>query len=231
MMVILYIRQIRLKAAQKQDELALESIRGQMNPHFIYNSLNSINYFILRNDKLHANQYIADFSRLIRNILSNMTEEYVPFDQELQSIRDYLKLEHLRFGDKFEYTMESQTEEMDDEIRVMPGMVQTFIENAIWHGIRNLEGRKGFIKVLFLQPTEKGYIRCIIEDTGVGRKLAAQYRNDLPGKKSRGIGIVAERLKLVNKLRGSDYQVIMEDLFPEKEETGTRVTIDIPVKV
>jgi streptogramin lyase len=231
LLVSLYIRQIRLKAAQKQDELALESIRGQMNPHFIYNSLNSINYFILRNDKFHANQYIADFSRLIRSILSNMTEEYVPFEQELQSIRDYLKLEHLRFGDKFEYTMESQTEEMDDEMRIMPGMVQTFIENAIWHGIRNLEGRKGFIKVLFLQPKDKGYIRCCIEDTGVGRKLAAQYRNDLPGKKSRGIGIVVERLKLVNKLRGSDYRVFMEDLFPDNEETGTRVTIDIPVKV
>jgi len=230
-MVVIYVRQIRLKALQKQDELTLESIRGQMNPHFIYNSLNSINYFILHNDKFHANQYIADFSRLIRSILSNLTEEFIPFGQELQSIRDYLKLEHLRFGDKFEYFVECRPDEEGNEFWIMPGMVQTFIENAIWHGIRNLEGKKGFIKIVFTHPESRGCIRCTIEDTGVGRKLSLHYRNDLPGKKSRGMGIVSERLKLVNKMRGTDYRITVEDIFPEKEETGTRVTIDLPVKV
>jgi hypothetical protein len=230
LVVLLIIRQIRLKALQKQDELALENIRKQMNPHFIYNSLNSINYFIMKNDRVSANSYIADFSRLIRSILTNMSDDFVPLERELQSISDYLKLEHLRFGDRFDYHLDSGQLEEAFDLEIMPGMVQPFIENAIWHGIRNLEGRKGTILVWFEIPEKKGFIRCRVEDTGVGRKLAASFRNELPGRKSRGVGIVAERLKLVNNMRNTGYSIVVEDFFSDREETGTRVTVDIPVK-
>ena len=100
---VLYIRQLNQKARQTQDELRLQSLRGQMNPHFIFNSLNSINYFISNNDKISANRYIADFARLIRSILSNMGNDYVPFSGEMESVKDYLEIEYLRFGDKFDY--------------------------------------------------------------------------------------------------------------------------------
>jgi hypothetical protein len=222
-------RQLRIKARQQHDELKLESLRGQMNPHFIFNSLNSINYFISQNDRLAANRYIADFSRLIRSILSNLSQEYIQLAKELESINDYLQLEHLRFGDKFDYEITVDEKVSPEDFLVFPGMVQPFIENAIWHGVRGLEFRKGFVKVKFIS-VRTGKLQCRIEDDGIGRKLAEVRKSNLPGKTSRGIGIVLERLKIINHMRNTDYQVSIEDLYPEREETGTQVIVDIPVK-
>jgi two-component sensor histidine kinase len=225
-----YNRQIRLKARQQQDELKLESLRGQMNPHFIFNSLNSINYFISQNDRLSANRYIADFSRLIRSILGNLSQEYIPLNKELESLNDYLQLEHLRFNDKFDYEISVDETVNTEDVLVFPGMVQPFIENAIWHGVRGLEDRKGFVKIRFLQ-SNPDCILAVVEDDGIGRKLAESRKSNLPGKTSRGIGIVLERLKIINHLRQANFQVIIEDLYSDREETGTRVTVEIPVKV
>jgi ligand-binding sensor domain-containing protein len=227
--IFLYIRQIKQRERQKQDTLRLQSLRGQMNPHFIFNSLNSINYFISNNDKLSANRYIADFSRLIRSILSNLGNDYVPFEDELNSIKDYLNIEHLRFGDKFNY--EINTDQIQASyIEVFPGLVQPFIENAIWHGVRALEKRKGIIKVQFaFSGTDM--IRCIIEDNGIGRNASQERRTDNGNHKSRGIGIVIERLQLISKLRGTKFNIEITDLYSDKKETGTRVEIDIPVKL
>jgi len=222
-------RQLMLKARQQQDELKLESLRGQMNPHFIFNSLNSINYFISQNDRLAANRYIADFARLIRSILGNLSQEYIPLTKELESINDYLQLEHLRFGDKFDYEISVDEAFSTDEFMVFPGMVQPFIENAIWHGVRGLEGRKGFVKIRFFIE-KRGSLSCLVEDDGIGRKLSEAHKSNLPGKTSRGIGIVLERLNIINHLRNTDFKVKIEDLFPGKAETGTRVMVDIPVK-
>lgn len=229
LLLFMVFRQIRLKARQKEGELRLESLRGQMNPHFIFNSLNSINYFISRNDKLMANQYIADFSRLIRSILQNHSSDYIPLEKEIESLNDYLKLEHLRFSDKFDYVMETQGIGDLKQIMVFPGMVQPFIENAVWHGVRGLEERLGMVIVRFL-PGKGESLRCIVIDDGVGRKLSERFKSDLPGKKSRGIGIVMERLKVINSLRNTHFGITIEDAFPDNEETGTRVTIDIPMK-
>lgn len=225
----LYIRQIRLKSQKREGELRLESLRGQMNPHFIFNSLNSINYFISRNDKLMANLYIADFSRLIRSILTDLSVDYIPFEKEIESLGDYLKLEHLRFSDKFNYTLDTSEMKSQVQLLIFPGMVQPFIENAVWHGVRGLEDRPGTIKIIFM-PGRYDSVRCVVEDDGVGRKLSELFKTELPGKKSRGIGIVLERLKVVNRLKKSNFQVVIEDCFPEKMETGTRVIIDIPAK-
>ncbi len=227
--IVIYIRQIRLNAKQKQDVLKLESLRGQMNPHFIFNSLNSINYFISNNDKISANHYIADFSRLIRSFLTNLSKDYIPFDKELETLEDYLKLEHLRFGNKFDYVLLTDKIENKEETFVFPGMVQPFIENAIWHGVRGLINRKGFIKVEFV-PVNSKKIRCIIEDDGVGREQSKLSKTYLPGKKSRGIGIVMERLKIISSIKNMEYRVIINDLDPEIKNTGTLVMIDLPVK-
>ncbi len=222
-------RQLRLRARQQQDELKLESLRGQMNPHFIFNSLNSINYFISQNDRLSANRYISDFSRLIRSFLGNLSNDYILLVKEIESIKDYFQLEHLRFGDKFDYEIEISENIESLDLMVFPGMVQPFIENAIWHGVRGLEGRKGFVKIRFSKEIT-GSLKCSIEDDGIGRKKAEAHKSNLPGKTSRGIGIVLERLKIINHLRKTNFEVRIEDLHPEKEETGTRVTVDIPVK-
>jgi ligand-binding sensor domain-containing protein len=227
--VIIYNRQIRLGAKQKQDELRLESLRGQMNPHFIFNALNSVNYFISNNDKIAANSYIADFSRLIRSILNNLSCDYIPLEQEIESIRDYLRLEHLRFSDKFNYELKIESGTIP-RISVFPGLVQPFIENAIWHGVRGLDDRTGFISVSF-KPVDTNILRCIVEDDGIGRKQAELSKNVLPGKKSRGIGIVQERLKIISEIRKIQYNITIEDVNSEIPETGTRVVIDLPIQI
>ncbi len=224
-----YNRQIRLKALQKQDELRLESLRSQMNPHFIFNSLNSINYFISRNDRRSANNYIADFSRLVRSILENSSQEYVPFTTEMESIRSYMKLEHLRFGNKFEYSIRVEEGLENASTHIYPGLVQPFLENAIWHGVRGLEERKGTI-ILEFTKSDPGLIKCRIEDDGIGRTLTLLRKSTIPGKSSRGIGIVMERLRIINNLRNTNYSVTITDKFSDRDETGTVVVLDIPVK-
>ncbi|MBG0859706.1 MAG: histidine kinase, partial [Bacteroidales bacterium] len=227
--VSLYIRDMKQKERLKHDELKLQSLRGQMNPHFIFNSLNSINYFISNNDRLSANRYIADFSRLVRTILSSLGNNYIPFETEVGSLRDYLNIEHLRFGDKFDF--ELKTEEIGDYNRteVLPGLVQPFVENAIWHGVRALENRKGIIRIRFL-PTNNDRIKCIVEDDGIGRRNSDERHKQADRHQSRGIDIVIERLQLISKIRGVSYDLEIDDLYPEKSETGTRVKIDLPVK-
>jgi ligand-binding sensor domain-containing protein len=230
LLIFIYIRQIRLKAIQTQNRLKLDSLKGQMNPHFIFNSLNSINYFILNEDKLAANDYIADFSRLIRSFLENISNDYIYFDNELEVIRDYLKLEHLRFGDKFDYILNADNVKFEHELYVMPGLVQPFIENAIWHGVRGLENRKGRIFIEF-KTTYPDRLQCIIEDDGVGRKQTGLSENTIPGKRSLGIKIVLDRLAIINNQSQRKYNVTIEDAYPDDLETGTRVTIDLPIRV
>jgi ligand-binding sensor domain-containing protein len=229
-MIYSYNRQLRLRFEQKHSQLRLESLRGQMNPHFIFNTLNSINYFISQNDRLSANRYIADFSRLMRTILGNMTSDYIPFSKEFESINDYLKLEHLRFSDKFDYSIEVQEGHADEGLLVFPGMVQPFVENAIWHGVRGLEGRKGMVKVSFYREGSL-ILRCTITDDGIGRKLSQQRKSSLHLHHSRGLKIVQERLNIVNALSKSSCKISFEDLYPDRDETGTNVTIDIPCRI
>lgn len=227
---IIYVKQQKLKERQMQDRLRLESLRSQMNPHFVFNSLSSINYFISRADKLAANEYIADFSRLIRSIIDNLGDDYIPLEKELNSLHDYLKLEHLRLGDQFSYTVSSDKINSPEEVRVFPGMIQPFVENAIWHGVRNLRERTGHVKVE-LTRTGPERLKCIIEDDGIGRKLAEALRNRPSEHRSRGIDLVTERLRIFNNMTKSDCRVVIEDIWPDREETGTRVIIDLPARI
>jgi hypothetical protein len=227
---LLYLNnhRIRMKEKQKQQYLKLETVRGQMNPHFIFNSLNSINYFIARSDRLSANRYIANFSKLIRSFLNNMSQEYIPLSDEIASIKDYLTLEYLRFGDKFEYEINTNGIGDNQNVEVFPGMVQPFIENAIWHGVRGLH-HKGFIRIDF-EFTNNVTLKCIITDNGIGRRLADKNRHDRQERKSHGINLIRERMQIINHLEKRKYRIEIEDLHPEKNECGTKVIIDIPIK-
>lgn len=227
--IMIRIRQLNQIAEQKQNELRLQSLQGQMNPHFIFNSLNSINYFISKNDALSANRYISDFSILIRSILYNFGSDYISFEKEAESIGEYLKIEHLRFGDKFDYTISMNPDIPHCQFKVSPGLVQPFIENAIWHGVRGLTERKGTIKIKWELINEK--LLCTVEDDGIGRKNAEAMKSKIDPKVSRGISIVGERLAIINKLRKSNYQIIITDLYPDMQEAGTKVVIDIPVLI
>ncbi len=229
-MVMLYIEQLKQRSRQIQDGLRLQALRGQMNPHFIFNSLNSINYFISNNDKLSANRYISDFARLIRSILSNMGNDYVAFKGEISFVKDYLEIEHLRFGDKFDYTIDYSEVENPDIIEVFPGLIQPFIENAIWHGVRALEKRKGLIRIR-MTGSDNHKLTCVVDDDGIGRKRSEDMRKGNENHESRGIAIVKERLYIISKLRNTNYNLEISDKYPGKSETGTKIEIDIPCRV
>jgi LytS/YehU family sensor histidine kinase len=156
-----------------------------------------------------------------------MGNNFIPFENEISSIEDYLRIEHLRFGDKFDYKIETEEVAGMEVKEVCPGIVQPFIENAIWHGVRALENRKGFIRISFIPAPDNG-LKCIIEDDGVGR-IFSTSRSDNNNHKSRGISIVAERLQITSKLRKTNYKLEINDLYPGRSEPGTRVEVDIPV--
>ena len=226
----MYNRQSILGEKHKQEELRMESLKGQMNPHFIFNSLNSINYFISQSDRLAANKYIADFSQLIRSILENASKTYIPLERELQWLANYVQLEHLRFSNKFDYQIESPSPNDIINREIFPGLVQPFIENAIWHGIRPLEERKGQLIVRFQLSTQNAVL-CIVEDNGIGRKNASANPAKFNRHKSRGIGIAMDRLQSYNRLHNTHYRIQIEDLDPEKEQCGTRVSVEIPARI
>ncbi len=221
------IRQLNHRERQKRDMLRHQALRAQMNPHFIFNALNSINYFISNNDRLSANRYIADFSKLIRTVLNNMNEDFVRLSVEIDALEDYLKIEHLRFGDKFDYSIEIDQDVKSEALRISPGLIQPFVENAIWHGVMGLNGRRGMISVKFRMKSAG--LACTVEDDGVGRTRSEAMKDKSLPKKSRGINLATERLKIINNIMLSDCRITISDLYPDRTETGTRVEIDIPV--
>jgi LytS/YehU family sensor histidine kinase len=157
-----------------------------------------------------------------------MSHEYISLSDEIDSIEDYLKLEFLRFGDKFDYSLKSDQVLDLKKWEVYPGMVQPFIENAIWHGVRGLQYRKGIIGIKFVQ--NHNFLQCIVTDDGIGRKTSEKNKNAFGDRKSRGINLILERMQIINHLEKSNYSVVIEDLIPEKEECGTMVIIDIPAR-
>jgi ligand-binding sensor domain-containing protein len=223
----LFFNYYKNREQHKRDMLHHQALRGQMNPHFIFNALNSINYFISNNDRLSANRYISDFSKLIRNVLNNMNEDYVKLDVELGSLEEYLKIEHLRFGDKFDYTMKIDPLMNQDSLMVSPGLIQPFVENAIWHGVMGLEGRKG--KITISLKMKENSILCTVDDDGIGRVRSEALKDKSLPSKPKGISLAMERLRIINNLRSVNYRIRISDLHPDLHDTGTRVEIDIPV--
>jgi LytS/YehU family sensor histidine kinase len=223
------IKQFHQRERQKRDMLRHQALRGQMNPHFIFNALNSINFFISNNDRLSANRYIADFSKLIRTVLNNMNEDFVKLSAEIAALTDYLKIEHLRFGDKFDYNIRIAEGLLPESFRVSPGLIQPFVENAIWHGVMGLDGRKGNILLDF--SIREGILVCTLEDDGVGRARSEAVKDRSLPRRSKGISLAADRLKIINNLMLSNYKLTITDLYPERSETGTRVELEMPVEV
>ncbi len=208
--------------------LALKSLRSQMNPHFIFNALNSVNSFISKNDEKSANKYLADFSRLMRMVMENSQHDFIPLSQEIEILNLYLTLEHYRFRDKFEYTFEVAKEIDADQFEIPPMLIQPYIENAIWHGLRYKE-EKGFLWLSF-SVKEKDILRIVIEDNGIGRKKSALLKTpNQKANKSTGIKNTESRVELINELFGENLRVVIEDFDPTIEDTGTRITVDVPV--
>lgn len=212
----------------KISELNQQNLRQQINPHFIFNTLNSIQYYVFQHDKISANNYMSKFATLMRKTLENSQQTAIPIRDELDALELYLELESIRFKERFEWNIEVD-DEIDTLIYKIPTMlIQPYVENAITHGLMHKEG-KGYVNISLDQVD--GSISCIVEDNGIGRQRAVEIRNKKNGNhNSLGTKITESRLRLVNDLYGNKMQVKYEDLTDaEGNPAGTKVQITVPI--
>ena len=204
-------------------ELEGQALRAQMNPHFIFNSLNSIKSLMLLDRKKEGVTYLTKFSRMVREILSLSKEKEIPLQRELELLGIYLDMEGLRFQGKFECQIDVSSEVNTYQIMVPPLLIQPFAENSIWHGLLHKEGDSKLL-VKIWQDADNLFIT--IKDNGIGRKASAQIKSKklLYGKTSEGIKLSMNRLKLLSK----SAKIEIQDLYDKEKSTGTLVTIKIP---
>lgn len=209
----------------KNKEIALQSLRREMNPHFLFNSLNSVNQFIAQNNELEANKYLTSYSNLMRNTMENSNKDFVTLGNETENLKKYLELEHLRFKDKFDYTI-TLDDKLDKETIWVPNMIlQPHLENAIWHGLRYKED-KGLLKINFTLTGRE--ITVTIDDDGIGPTRSGQLKtSNQKLHQSRGLTNTRERITLINQL----YKTNISFTITEKEapQTGTVVKVIIPI--
>ncbi len=203
--------------------LALKSLRAQMNPHFIFNALNSVNHYISQKDERAANKYLSDFSRLMRAVLEHSQEDFITLDKELEIIKLYLSLEHNRFSEKFDYQLNIDKNLDGDSLKIPPMLVQPYVENAIWHGLRYRES-KGLLTVNYEQKA--GELLITIEDNGIGRSRSQALKTENQKKNtSTGMNNIEGRVRIINNMYSTAISVNVEDL---KDDAGTRIEIQIP---
>lgn len=207
-------------------ELELRALQAQMNPHFIFNALNSIQQFVIHNNELAANDYLTRFARLMRLFLESSKNRYVTLETEIEQLDLYMSLEKLRFDDKFDYAIEIDTRLNKSEIQIPSMLIQPFTENAINHGLVH-KTSKGSLRIEF-QLTNTNVMKCIIDDDGVGRNEAKKIESRKNKKHlSRGVQLIEERVKTYNFIEDIDIQIHITDKEPP--QSGTKVEISIPV--
>jgi tetratricopeptide (TPR) repeat protein len=209
----------------KNKKIALQSLRREMNPHFIFNSLNSVNQFISENKELEANKYLTSYSNLMRNMMENSNKDFVSLNNEVEQLKKYLDLEHLRFNEKFDYEI-TIDEALDGDAVFVPNMLlQPHLENAIWHGLRYKEG-KGFLKLDF--KLKNNQIKVIIDDNGIGLTKSQELKTtNQKVHESRGMTNTRERISLLNELYKKNISLEISE--KGNPETGTRVEISFPL--
>ena len=215
---------------KKIAETEMQALRAQMNPHFMFNSLNSINNFILKNDADNASGYLTKFSRLMRLILDNSRSEWVLLENELKALELYIELEAVRFDNAFNYSIEVTKDISVETVMVPPLLIQPYVENAIWHGLLHRNEPGGKLDIRLWKNDDKLYIE--IEDNGVGRDEAKRLKSKTATlQKSHGMKITAERMDIVNKVYNVNAGVIITDFKDtDEKQNGTRVLITLKYK-
>ncbi|MFN3952452.1 MAG: histidine kinase [Thermaurantimonas sp.] len=227
-------RQIREKIRLKELLLETETkaLRLQMNPHFLYNSLESIEGFILKSDKLSAIKHLNNFTRLMRMILEGSDKGVHSLRREKDLLKYYLELENMRSGNQFDFRIEIYPESVDEDGLLIPSMmIQPHVENSIIHGVRPLKDRRGLIRVSFYVHEDEQKIEVLVEDNGVGRSKSSELsvKNDVKSK-SLALQINAQRLKMMSQTHKNSFFVSIEDVFDEYGlPSGTRVKIHMPI--
>lgn len=227
---VAYIKYREKNIKEKNKLLVVEQklLRSQMNPHFIFNSLTSIQSFIFENNPIEAGSYLSKFSELIRSILYNSREEYISLEKEIKTLENYLEIQQLRYNNKFDYTIEVDPGIDIEMLAVPPMLAQPFIENSIEHGIKNIEVR-GMITIKFSLLDES--ISLIIEDNGIGMEASKKLKDKKAQEhKSLAIIITKERMEILNKRRKrKSCSMQIKDITGDKGKVvGTRVEFVIP---
>jgi len=216
-----YIKQQRLA----NNLLALKSLRSQMNPHFIFNALNSVNSFIASNDERTANKYLTDFSLLMRAVLENSEQDFIPLEKEIKLLELYTKLEHFRFKDKFDYIIKVDKNINVNDFVIPPMLLQPYIENAVWHGLR-YKKTKGNLEIAINQSNLNEITISIIDD-GIGRTQSKALKTEHQQKQnSKGMGNIKKRVSILNEMYKDKVDVSIGD-FQKEVDTGTKVIVTL----
>ena len=222
----------KLKATFQQQiaETEMKALRAQMNPHFIFNSLNSIQKYILKNEHFEASQYLTKFSRLIRLILDHSNQSSILLSSELELLKLYVEMESLRFDNKFDYKIIAGENLLSDTVEIPSMMIQPYVENAIWHGLLHKEER-GVLSITFNKKSETD-LTVVIEDDGIGREKAAKLKSkQVLKKKSYGMQITEDRIAIINRIQNINATFEINDLKDEVgNAAGTKVVLVIPLK-
>lgn len=204
-------------------ELEIKALRAQMNPHFIFNSMNTIDAYILRKRFIEASDCLQKFSKLIRQILENSENQTISIAQELETLKLYIELEQERFSNSFSYQFDIQPELLEKDYQIPPLLIQPFVENAILHGIRHLTERKG--NILLNLSISESLLLCVITDNGIGRKASSEINKQRQeSHKSMGVDITMERISSYQALYGDKMETNITDLVE-----GMRVEIKLPL--
>lgn len=227
------IKQVRSREKEKNilreqiSTLEQMALKAQMNPHFIFNSLNSIQHYVLDKDIVGANKYISGFSRLIRLTLENSSKSEISIDEEVDYLSQYLELEKIRQSDKFSYSINVMPGILHNGYTISPMLLQPFVENCIRHGIRYRNDSAGHIKI-DITKHENG-LRFTIEDNGVGRAVAGAYKSSNPIEyQSRGVALTEQRISLINKNKKEKIDITISDVEKEGVVAGTKVVMNYP---
>lgn len=205
--------------------LALKSLRSQMNPHFIFNALNSVNSFIASNDERTANKYLSDFSLLMRAVLENSEEDFIPLEKEIELLELYTKLEHFRFKDKFDYTINVAENVNINEFQIPPMLLQPYIENAVWHGLR-YKAEKGQLNIS-IEQIKKDELKISIIDDGIGREKSKAMKTENQKKhNSKGLGNIKKRVAILNEMYKDKVDVFIDD-YKDAEDSGTKIVVTL----
>lgn len=207
-------------------ELELQVFRSQMDPHFIFNALNSVQDLVLKNNNQKAIYYLGAFSKLLRFILEGNRYFYISIDTEIEIMGKYLQLESLRFTNAFTFSISTDPNINPNQILIPQMLVQPFVENAVWHGLKNKE--IGTINIEFTQLTETT-VTCIVDDNGIGREAAMQLGVKNEKRRSSAIQLISERMEMMRRETKQDVFFRITDKFDEQgQPCGTKVEINMP---
>ncbi len=226
-------REKEVEVLQLHKDLAtsqLTALRTQMNPHFIFNALNSVQQFILQGNVIEANKYLSKFSKLQREILHYSNHNFISLEKEIEILNSYLQLEQLRFGDSFTYDIITHEEIDPAEIKIPPMMLQPFVENSIWHGLMPKQGERN-LKIRFDFFTDD-ILLATIRDNGIGRKASAQLKQNnganVSQHESKGMSLVQQRMMLLQLQYDKPFDASVSDIKDENGlVTGTEVSLKI----